>query len=368
MKAKIVLVSNSSWNIINYRLGLVKSFLKKGFAVTVIAPSDNYSPLLDNIGCNFIPISINSRGKNPIDDLIYFIRILFIIKREKPNFLLCFTIKPNIFATLAASFYNIKIINNISGLGISFINMNLFSYFILFLYRIALRKSYKVFFQNKDDRNLFLRHKIVNKKNSSILAGSGINLKKFCFNKIPTNNNFTFTFISRLLKSKGIKNFLKSAHNIKNMGFKNIKFNVIGFHNPSCDTYIESSILCKYINNGLINYHGHIDDVRPYLRKSSCIVLPSYYREGVPRVLIEALSIGRPIITTNSVGCKETVNNNKNGFLCNPNDQKDLQNKMIKMLCLPSHKLQRMCINSRIKAEIEFDEKLIIYKYNKLIF
>jgi len=365
---KIILFNNSSWNIINYRLGLIKDFLKKNFEVTVIAPQDKYSKQICNLGCNFIPIAMDSNGKNPINDLILFIRILYLLKREKPNFLLGFTIKPNIFGTLAANFLNIKVINNISGLGISFVENNFFSYFIRFLYRISLKNSHKVFFQNKDDRNLFLKYKIVNKSNSSLLPGSGINLINFSFNKISTNKKFTFIFISRLLISKGIDSFLKSAVYLKKMGFKNIEFNVVGLHDPKSNLFIQETVLNKHINSGLINYHGHVEDVRPYLRKSSCVVLPSYYREGVPRVLIEALAIGRPIITTNSVGCKETVNNNKNGFLINPKDQNDLQAKMLKMLSLSRHKLHKMGLNSRIKAEMEFDEQLIIDKYNKLFF
>ncbi len=383
---KIALLINTSWNVINFRKGLVNALLSKGYEVTVIAPIDKYSRLISQMGCIFCPIKINRKGLNPFVEIIVLIRLYRIFKASKVSYdaILTFTIKPNIYGSLVASLLALPIINNVAGLGITFSKNNFLTSLVSMLYKYAFRNSFKVFFQNESDRSTFINLKLVNPERTERVPGSGVNLDHFSYSPLNRNsisfmknsikgNNldvnatvFRFILIARLLYNKGIEEYFKAAYSLKKK-YPLVEFCILGFYDYFNPYAISQEQMNLWISEGVIIYMGETDDTRPYIKASDCIVLPSYYPEGVPKVLLEAAAIGRPIITTNSVGCREVVDDGVNGYLCKPKDYLDLEVKMERMLLLTQDDRLAMGFSSRKKVETYFDETIVIKKYLETI-
>ena len=358
---KVIFFSNSCWSVKNFRSNLIKEILKK-YEVIVIAPYDGYQKALTKLGCKVINIKIINNKVNFLSDLTLVIRLFKILKKfEKNSVLLNFTIKPLIFGTFVSRLLKIPSICMITGLGTVFIKNNLLTYFVLFLYKIAFKNVFHVFFQNKDDKKIFLRNKIFNSKNYSLIPGSGVDLKKFSYKKYIKNKSTTFLLIARLLKEKGIIEYIRVGKLIKKKKLK-IKLNLVGSFVNENKSSINKNIIFEAHKKKEINYLGFFNDVRLQIKKANCMVLPSY-REGTPRSLLESASMGRPIIATNAVGCKEVVINNKNGFFCNIKDYKSLYLSMIKFHNLSFDKKKRMSLNSRKLTESFFDEKKVVSAY-----
>ncbi len=223
---KLLFISNSSWNIYNFRSEIIKFYLSKRYSITIVSPQDNYTKKLNTLGCKIINIYLKKNKISLLADLIYFIKIVIIFYKEKPDYILSFTVKPNIYASIACRFLNQKIINNISGLGTTFLQGVFTGFMIRLLYKISLKKTYKVLFQNKDDLELFNKNNIVLRNNSHLLPGSGIDLDYFNYKSEQNKfkDNIIFLFFGRLLIDKGIFEFIDSARIIK----KNIQiFNSI---------------------------------------------------------------------------------------------------------------------------------------------
>jgi len=281
---------------------------------------------------------------------------------HRPDVYLGYTIKPNIYGGVAAKFLNIPVINNISGLGMMFVNYNWKTRLIKTLYRYGISKSFKVFFQNKDDRQIFIDDHIVQINKTDILPGSGVDLSHFSYT--PKNNNQTtrFLLIARLLWDKGIQEYIDAASVLRDK-YDNLEFCLMGFIDQKNPNAVSKAQIDTWDNKGYIKYLGSSDDVRKEIIKSDCVVLPSYYREGVPRSLLESAAIGRPIITTNSVGCREVVDDEVNGYLCQAGSSRDLTEKMERFLSLTAELRSKMGAKSRQKMEIEFDEQIVVQKY-----
>lgn len=362
MSKKIVICLNSAWNLINYRTGLVKALLKLKYEVIVLAPHDKFVKEVENLGCSYVPIKIDNKGKNPLKDFLFFLSLYSLLRKIRPRIFLGFTIKPNIYGSIACNILGIKFINNITGLGMVFVDKSIITNIVRLLYSVALKRSNKIFFQNKDDQIEFIKTGIVKIEQSDILPGSGIDTKKFLYTPLPNNRIFKFLFISRLLYSKGILDYIYAARILRKEGIK-ANFFVLGSIDESDASYIKKNELKKYINSGEIIYLNEVKNIEPFIKSSNCIVLPSYYREGTPRVLLEALAVGRPIITTDTPGCREVLENGKNGFLCKPKDYLDLSLKMKRIIKLPKKQLKIMSQYARKKAEVSYDEKVVIKKY-----
>lgn len=366
---KIVITLNSSWNIINFRSGLIKALIAKGFDVIAIAPEDKYSHHIQEMGCKYISIPMKVQGKNIFFDIYLFLRYLKIFYQEKPDALLTFTIKPNIYGSFAARILRIPRINNISGLGTVFINPGFLTKVVKYLYKLALKNANVVFFQNIDDRTYFVREKITKPKQSRVIPGSGINLKNFEYarlNKPKNLGELSFLLIARMLWDKGIEEYVNAAKIVKNES-PNSKFFLLGpldINNPAGITLNQ---ITQWSNDGYIDYLGTSDQVSDVILLSDCIVLPSY-REGVPRSLLEGAAMGRPLIATDVAGCKETIEDGSNGFLCMPRDAEDLADKMIILIKLSHEERQLMGCKGREKVEIEFDEKIVIENYLSAIY
>jgi glycosyltransferase involved in cell wall biosynthesis len=358
---RIAIVLNTSWNIYNFRLGLIKALFNEGHEIVAIAPKDEYTERLIDLGCKYEEVKLDSRGANPIKDFGLTIELFNIYRRVKPDVVLHYTIKPNIYGTFAASLLGIPVVNNVCGLGTAFLNKNIVSRIAIAMYRLSFRFPKLVFFQNKDDQKFFLDSKLISNTKSDILPGSGIDINHFKPLKRAKNGRFTFLLISRLIHDKGILEYIEAIKVLKSKGVE-ADFQILGQIDEEHSRGIPEKLVNEWVNQGVVDYLGTTDDVRPYINNSDCIVLPSY-REGTPRSLIEAASSARPIVATDVAGCNNIVTNDVNGLLCEPANAGDLASKMEAMLNTNSKKLDEMGKESRNIAVTRFDENFVIDKY-----
>jgi glycosyltransferase involved in cell wall biosynthesis len=366
---KILISINTAWNLLNFRTGLINGLISSGFEVIAVAPSDKYVAELELLGCRFVHLEMDNQGTHPIRDLLLMWRYWRLLKTEKPDLCLFYTVKPNVYGSLASNFCSIPFINNVSGLGAVFIKGGVLRQFVSALYRLAFRNSNRVFFQNRDDLGLFLENRLVKKELTDVLPGSGINLHRFTpvghADRKPLTSPFRFLLIARMLKDKGIVEFVNAAQLLKESEAK-AEFCLLGFLDVQNPAAISSEQMQEWTDQGFVKYLGVSDDVREHIASADCIVLPSY-REGTPRTLLEAAAMGKPIITTNVIGCKEVVEHGINGFLCEVKNEQDLALKMKEMLVLSEGRRRLMGQNGRLRMENEFDEQIVIRKYLKVI-
>jgi glycosyltransferase involved in cell wall biosynthesis len=366
MNKKIIIIANTSWYLFNFRLNLMLHLKNLGYEIIAMAPLDDYSSRFVVHGIQFNAMAMDNKGTNPFKDSLLIFRFVQIFLKLKPDCILSYTPKCNIYGALAAGFLNIPIINNVSGLGTSFITENLITKIVKLLYIVSLRKSAKIFFQNKDDLALFIDKGLVKAELTDLLPGSGVDIHHFT----PAENlihqtTFVFLLVARMLKDKGIVE-LVSATRLLKIQYPHIECQLLGFLDAKNPSAISSEEMQAWVNEGIVNYLGVSDSVVDFLRLADCVVLPSY-REGVPRSLLEAASVGKPIITTDAVGCREVVDDGVNGFLCEPRSVNDLKLKMEKMLLLSKEERLQMGKNSRKKMITEFDETLVINRYLELV-
>ena len=366
LKKKVLILLNSSWNVMNFRSNLIRQLLRDGYDVHVASPFDAYSERITALGCQYVPVSIDNKGTNPFVDFLFFIRCIKLFFSVKPDVLLSYTIKPNIYGSLVARLFNLPVIHNIAGLGATFSKNGWLNNVVRSLYRAALSRSAMVFFQNMDDRNLFVDEGLISHKRVDLLPGSGVDLKKF--NPLPASKNTKvyFLLIARLLWEKGVGDFVQAAQILRQRGIK-AEFFVLGFLDVQNPSAITQQQMDEWVAEGLVNYLGVSDNVSEHIAAADCIVLPSYYREGTPRTLLEAAAMAKPIVTTDAVGCREAVEDGVNGFLCEPRNPEDLANKMQIFSQLSHDDRNLMGKRSREKVEREFDEKIVINKYCQTI-
>ncbi len=358
---KIALVVNTSWNIYNFRFGLVKTLLNQGHEVHTIAPRDRCANYLTLVGCKHHDLHMDSRGANPFRDASLIAELWSMYRRIKPDVVLHYTIKPNIYGTFAAALLKIPVINNVCGLGTVFLKSGFTSSVAKFLYKIAFRFPQKVFFQNPDDLRLFVEKKLIAPEIADRVPGSGIDLNHFTPKPFARNKSFTFLLISRLITDKGVMEYIEAVKQLK-AGGVDARFQILGAKDPEHKRGIKVATVERWIADEVIEYLGTTSDVRPFIHHADCIVLPSY-REGTPRVLLEAASSGKPIITTDVAGCRQVVEHNYNGLLCRMKDPADLAEKMSAMAGFDAVTLKSFGENGRRKMEREFSESLVISKY-----
>jgi glycosyltransferase involved in cell wall biosynthesis len=358
---RIAIVLNTSWNIYNFRMNFVHNLRLQGHEIHTIAPHDEYTHLLEEAGCIHHKIRMDSRGANPIKDSALIAELFFIYRRVKPDIILHYTIKPNVYGTIAASLLRIPVINNVCGLGTVFLKNDAVSFVAMMLYKISFRFAKKVFFQNPDDLKLFLEKKLVPAESVDLLPGSGIDLKRFKPTEFKRNQKFTFLLISRLITDKGILEYIDAIKKLRSTGV-DAKFQILGAMDPEHRRGIQVSTIQEWIESGTVEYLGTTTDVREFINRADCVVLPSY-REGTPRTLLEAASSSKPIIATDVPGCNHVVVNDYNGLLCKIKDADDLADKMKAMQSFNDEKLKTFGQNGRAKMEAEYDESLVIKKY-----
>jgi len=342
-------------------MNFVKALLAEGHEVHTIAPNDEYTHYLTEAGCRHHDLKMDSRGANAVKDFLLIFELLVAYRKIKPDVVLHYTIKPNVYGTLAAALLRIPSINNVCGLGTIFLKKNWVTSVALALYKLAFQFPKKVFFQNPDDLNLFVNKKLIKPEAADILPGSGIDLSHFTPQEFKRNSKFTFLLVSRLITDKGIHEYIDAIKQLNQSGI-NAKFQILGAKDPYHKRGIKIELIDQWIHEGVIDYLGTAKDVRPFIQQADCIVLPSY-REGTPRTLLEAASIAKPIITTNVPGCHHVVIDGHNGLLCKLKDANDLALKMRVMTTFDNDALKTMGTNGRRKIEQEFDESIVIKRY-----
>lgn len=364
---KIIISINTAWNIYNFRSGLIKALVAQGYEVIAVTPDDDYSHRLKDFGCRFISLPMDNNGTHPGRDLLLLMRYFFLLRSERPSAYLGYTVKPNVYGSMAAQALGIPVINNIAGLGNTFINDNFLTRIVRGLYKFSLYRSHRVFFQNAEDQNLFATTGLVRADITDQVPGSGIDLTRYV--PVPPSplqgRSFRFLLVARMLKDKGVHEYVKAARAVRQR-FPETEFQLLGFVDVANSNAISAQQIKDWESEGLINYLGKTDDVRPYLADADCVVLPSY-REGVPRSLLEAAAIARPIIATDVAGCRDVVDDGVNGLLCQVRDADDLAEKMMQMIRLSPEKRLTMGEAGRQKVESEFDEKVVIQKYLDVI-
>jgi len=363
---KVVIAVNTAWNLINFRAGLIRSMIAAGYEVVAVAPTDLYVDTVKGLGCRYVPLAMDNKGTHPIRDILLFCSFWQLLRREQPAAYLGYTVKPNIYGSFAAHILGIPVVNNIAGLGVVFSQDNWLTQLVRLLYRLALSRSNKVFFQNNDDRCLFVDAGLVRPEVTNRLPGSGVDLDRFKFQKarsmINVQKGFRFLLVARMLWDKGVLEYVEAGRLVR-QHYPDAELYLLGFLDVQNPAAISRTQIDQWVADGAVRYLGSSDDVRPHIADADCVVLPSYYREGVPKSLLEAAALGRPIITTDAVGCREAVDDGVNGYLCKPRDAENLAAKMLKMIKLRYEDLQDMGLRGRKKVEHEFDEQIVIQRY-----
>jgi glycosyltransferase involved in cell wall biosynthesis len=361
---KILLCANTSWYLYNFKKSLILLLLKDGFEVCCICSEDDYTRKLNELGVKLISIKLDSRTIKFNEELKTFIKVYKNINLQNPDFFLGFTAKANIYGSLACIIQKRKYIINITGLGSLFGKKNFKSVFIKFVYKAIFLKSRKVLFQNKELFEYFNVDKEKMKTKFKEIPGSGVDLEYFKKYELPyvKNKYLTITMVSRLLVPKGVFDFIQAIKFIEksNIDFKAV---LVGPLVTKGNGKISSQELDIALAGSSINFHGFSNDVLSVLKKSDIIVLPSYYPEGVPKILIESLAVGRIIVTTNTPGCREVMNEGENGLFCQPRNAEDIAEKLLQLLQLNKSALINMSNNSRKLAEQKFNEDIINNEY-----
>ncbi|MEO9482245.1 MAG: glycosyltransferase family 4 protein [Ekhidna sp.] len=361
---KIAFVANTCWNIYNFRKGLVNHFLSRGDEVLVLAPEDEYTNEIQDWGVVWINTTLERTGANPIKDTFYLRKLLKTFRKENPDVVLSYTIKSNIYASLAGAVSSTPVICNVSGLGTVFLVKGIAGQVAMILYKVAFRFSSHIFFQNEDDENLFTSKVSVHRNRISILPGSGIDLEQFKPLPFKRNEGGSFVMISRVIIEKGVREYAEAASHFADND--NVSFTLIGKLDEGHSRSIQKSELDHWVNNNWIKYLEHSNDITQVIAEHDAVVLPSY-REGTSRTLLEGAALGRPLISTDVPGCREVVNDGYNGFLCEPKSAGSLLNKLKLFLSLTLPEKKQLAANSRSLVEKTYDERIVIDMYQDVI-
>jgi glycosyltransferase involved in cell wall biosynthesis len=357
---KILVLANCSMGLYKFRKELLEELIRGNNEVYISLPKDEYVPRLQKLGCKVIEAHIDRRGTNPIKDLKLLFFYIKTIKHIKPDVVLTYTIKPNVYGGIACRIIQIPYLANVTGLGTSIENKGVLQKFVLNLYRIGLKKASCVFFQNEPNRLFFIDKSIVRGR-TRLIPGSGVNLEEHTFEEYPdVDDIIKFIFVGRIMKAKGIDELLEAAKKVKEQ-FQNIQFDLVGY---SEENY--SDRLTQFENLGIIKFHGQQDDVHSFIKQAHATILPSYH-EGTANVLLESASTGRPILASRVTGCIETFDEGVSGLGFEVKSVESLIETIVRFIKLPHDKKRAMGINGRNKMEKEFDRRFVINAYLKEI-
>lgn len=357
---KIALCSVTDSGVVRVRSELIKELIKNGDSVVVITPESKYRGEIEGMGCSFFNIDIDAHGKNPLKDYFLYRKYISLLKRVKPDIVLTFTTKPNIFCNMACKKLKIPSIVNITGLGKAFDSKGLLPSIMIKLYRKAFNSEYikKVFFQNDQSKSFFVSKGIGNPSCFERIPGSGVNLEKYQVLPYPADDeDIHFLFVARIMKEKGILNYIEAARTIREKN-QNIYFHVLG----NCEKSLLDLIQKENCNQTII-YHGQVNNVLDFQRISCCTIQPSYYPEGMSNVILEAAACARPVITTNHPGCKEGVEDGKTGFVFEPRNTTSLVLAIERFLSMSNEERAKMGLAGRQKMETEYDRSIVVKAY-----
>lgn len=357
MKSKrILILANLDVGLFKFRKALIQELLNQGNEVFISLPKGPLVQDLQEMGCHFVETKVDRRGMNPATDFKLILKYFKIIQKISPDLVITYTIKPNIYGGIGARILRVPYAVNITGLGTAFQTDNFVKKFVVFLYRRACKGAKTVFFENRGNEEVFLKHHIIKKHQSCLLPGAGIDLQEYQLEDYPKETkNIRFLFIGRIMKEKGIEELLEAAKNLKKV-YPEISFDLVG---PMEDDY--KNRIQSLERNGIVCYYGYQSDVKPFIRKSHCFVLPSYH-EGMANTLLEAGAMGRPLITSRIHGCMEAVEEGKNGWLVDVKDVKGLEHQMKKFVELSQEEKKKMGLSSRKIMENKFRKEIVVDK------
>lgn len=356
MKDKILILTNNIGGLHSFRKEVVKAIVDKGYDVYISEPDeDERAKYFEGIGCHVIKTNFDRRGMNPIADIKLLRTYHKMIKQLKPIVVLSYTIKPNIYGGIACRMTSTPQLANVTGLGDALENGGWLQRLTATLYRVGICKAKCVFFQNKYNKDFCEKYGIYGSK-TVLLPGSGVNLDHHVYQEMPTDENVRFLYISRLLKDKGTDEFFEMAKYIKER-CPVAEFQVLGY----CEDRYKK-ILSEYVDKGIVKFLGSTTDVRPYLANVHCTIMPSYH-EGMSNVNLESAANGRPVVTTDVPGCRETVDDGKTGFLVEARSANSLIDGVERFLHLPYNQKVMMGKDARKKVEREFDRKIVVNAY-----
>lgn len=360
---------NAAWNVVNFRAALVRALAgEDGHEVAAAVPDDGALGKVADLGARPLPIAMTSGSTSITGDMRLFWRYLRLLRRERPDVYLGWTIKPNTYGSLAARLCGVPRINNISGLGTAFISTGWLTHVARALYRVGLAGSSTVFFQNADDAALFRRLRLVRDSQVALLPGSGIDLARYDPALFPPrggDGTFRFLLVARLIRDKGVFEYVEAARALR-ASHPQVRCQVLGFLDVDNRTAIGRDTLDAWVAEGLVEYLGAVEDVRPHIAAADCIVLPSY-REGLSRVLLEAAAMERPAIASDVPGCRDVVVAGETGMLCRVADAGSLADAMARMAELGAEERAAMGRAARRRAGRDFSEEAVIDAYRKAI-
>ena len=356
MRKAILVLTNNIGGLHSFRKEVMKAIIDSGYDLYISEPDeDERARYFEEIGCHIIRTKFNRRGMNPFADFKLMMTYRKLIKKVKPIVVLSYTIKPNVYGGIACRLSATPQLANVTGLGDAIENGGWLQRLTIGLYKFGINKAKCVFFQNSTNKEFCINNNIVSGK-SIVLPGSGVNLGHHSFQKYPPDGVIRFLFISRLLKDKGTEEFFEAAQFIKEK-YPNTEFQVLGWSEGAYQKRLE-----ELVQNNIISYLGSTSDIRPFLTDVHCTIMPSYH-EGMSNVNLESSANGRPVITTDVPGCRETVTNEVTGFIVKARDATNLISKIETFLQLPYEEKKEMGLAARKKVEKEFDRQLVVNSY-----
>lgn len=351
---KILILANSSSGLYDFRRDLIQKLIAEGFSISACNPENDKTAELSEIGCKCINTEMDRRGINPIHDFKLLLRYKKIINAEKPDLVITYTIKPNIYGGLVCCLKRVPYAANITGLGTAFENNGFLKKIVTILYKAALKKAKVVFFENAENRKIFVDLGITKENRTKVLNGAGVNLEHFKYIDYPEQDYpFNFLFVGRIMKEKGVDELFSAMKRLVAEG-NQVRLIVLGRYEEGYEDQVE-----QFQKDGWLEYCGYQPDVRPFIAKSHCFVLPSYH-EGMANTNLECAASGRPLITSDIPGCKEAVVDGESGYVCEARDAESLYRVMDKMVGLKRNEREQMGIAGRKHMEDVFDKKKVV--------
>ncbi len=360
---KVFVAANTDSGVLRVRSELIAELLAQHFEVVVMAPAGNsYSKLVD-MGCRFISVKIDLHGLNPLSDLSTYSRFVSILKKEKPDVVLLFSTKPNIYCGIACRFLKVPAVMNITGMGSALGNKGVIQSIMIQLYRLACngKNMKRIFFQNDNSLIFFRNNRIGDSSIYERIPGSGVNLEQYQVLDFPNTKTVDFLFVARVMKQKGIDQYIEAARIVRQR-YPDAIFHVLGDCNDDYKTILEEEN-----QKGTIVYHGRVNNIIDYQKHSQCTIQPSYYPEGMSNVILEAAACGRPVITTDHPGCREGVEDGITGLIVPIKDADALSNAIIRIIEMSRDERITMGRRGRIKMEKEFDRKFVTNAYLRVL-
>lgn len=350
---KILILANNAGGLYRFRGMIMKTLEEQGYDVFASIPYDDSIPDIQKMGVRIIETSIDRRGINPVKDVKLFFSYLIILKQVKPDYVITYTIKPNVYGGFACRLAHIPYAVNITGLGTAFENGGMLKRIVTVMNKVACKKAKVVFFENEENRQIFIREKIVKESQTYRLNGAGVNLDKYQVTEYPNGEKIKFLFMGRVMAEKGIDELFEAMKKLVADGI-NCELNVLGGYEEDYKAKIQE---CE--NEGWLHYYGYQKDVRPFIEKCHCFVLPSWH-EGMANTNLESAASGRPVITSNISGCMEAVVDGISGFLAERKNAEDLYRVMKKFAELPYEERRAMGLAGRKHMEEVFDKKKVV--------